>query len=451
MGVKPSRSRPGRKVRNGNSKSSSSTITSTTSPMAKRMRRAPSCCLAVFEIPTPEPAEQPPPAADLGVAPDPACRSSRRYKVSARPRHLSPRRHGTETTQGQAALPAKVRQGDILMTTRSHKLPQLGGRAVPHRRRPRDRPDLPRRHRPAATSRRSTCSRTSRDGGAAPLLPPLRRDRAGDRHGPRARERRPGARTATGAGSSATTRGAWTGEPRAIDLGRAACATNLPSARVADGDQRLHRAARRRLSSRTRHDAPREARGLPRAQIGAFADTERRHGDGVHHELRRGGHRHRRAARRRRHAGRDLVHARDRRPPAHRRNARRGDRARSTRDRRHAGLLHDQLRAPDPLRATRSTAARRGSSACAACAPTPPGAAMPSSTRRPTSTPAIRWSSAQQYRGAARAVAAADRARRLLRDRPPACRGDRLRLPHRSPAANNRWPVARGRLNSRLA
>ena len=50
------------------------------------------------------------------------------------------------------------------------------------------------------------------------------------------------------------------------------------------------------------------------------------------------------------------------------------------RDRPRAGLLHDQLRAPDALRGRARRRASRGSSGCAACAPTPRRAAMPSST-----------------------------------------------------------------------
>ncbi len=45
----------------------------------------------------------------------------------------------------------------------------------------------------------------------------------------------------------------------------------------------------------------------------------------------------------------DLLHARDRRPPAERRAARRGNRTGRRRERRFPHLLHDQLRAPQPL------------------------------------------------------------------------------------------------------
>ena len=49
-------------------------------------------------------------------------------------------------------------------------------------------------------------------------------------------------------------------------------------------------------------------------------------------------------------AGRGLLHGRDGRPPAERPDAARRDRAGRRRDGRSAAPLHDQLRAPDPLR-----------------------------------------------------------------------------------------------------
>ena len=101
-----------------------------------------------------------------------------------------------------------------------------------------------------------------------------------------------------------------------------------------------------------------------------------------------------RAAVKAEHAGGDFLHGRDRRPPADRADLEAGDRDGRCRDRRGAGLLHDQLRAPDPLRAGAGKATRPGSSGCAASAPMPRCAATPSSTPRPTSTTAIRSSSA---------------------------------------------------------
>ena len=93
-----------------------------------------------------------------------------------------------------------------------------------------------------------------------------------------------------------------------------------------------------------------EARALPRSP-----DRDvRRHGGGHghrdHDDLRRGGDRRHPGRRRGRAAGGDLVHARDRRAPAERPGAGRRDPAGRRRDGRCAGLLHDQLRPPDPLR-----------------------------------------------------------------------------------------------------
>ena len=89
----------------------------------------------------------------------------------------------------------------------------------------------------------------------------------------------------------------------------------------------------------------------------------RRHGRRVHDELRRGGGRRGPRSAGARHARRDLVHGRNRWAPAVRNAARRGDRRDRPRDRRRSGVLHDQLRASDALRARRSrrrAAARAG-------------------------------------------------------------------------------------------
>ena len=74
------------------------------------------------------------------------------------------------------------------------------------------------------------------------------------------------------------------------------------------------------------------------------------------------------------------------------------------RDRQCAGLLHDQLRAPDAFRRRARRRASAGSSGCAGCAPMRRGAATPSSTRPPISTPAIRSSSASYYAGLRRSL-----------------------------------------------
>ena len=67
------------------------------------------------------------------------------------------------------------------------------------------------------------------------------------------------------------------------------------------------------------------------------------------------------AARAARHAARRLVHARDRRPPAERRGARRRDRAHRRGIAGPSRVLHDQLRAPDALRARAGKRAVGGS------------------------------------------------------------------------------------------
>ena len=68
----------------------------------------------------------------------------------------------------------------------------------------------------------------------------------------------------------------------------------------------------------------------------------------------------------------------------------RGDRAGRRRDGRGSRLLHDQLRAPDPLRGRPRGRRAVGRRASAACAPMPRRRATPSWTRRPSWTRATR-------------------------------------------------------------
>ena len=112
---------------------------------------------------------------------------------------------------------------------------------------------------------------------------------------------------------------------QAIDLMLELRAT-LRGARPADGDQRQHRPARRRLRAGPA-DVDRGSTRLPRRADRHLRRHRGRHGGGVHDELCRGSRRRRTGCARRGHAGRRLVHARDRRPPAERRVARRRDRA----------------------------------------------------------------------------------------------------------------------------
>ena len=94
-----------------------------------------------------------------------------------------------------------------------------------------------------------------------------------------------------------------------------------------------------------------EAEAYHARQVGAFAETDADLVSALTMTYRRGGARHRPSRRRGRHARGDLVHGRDRRAPAERAAARRGDRAGGRGNGRGAALLHDQLRPPDALRA----------------------------------------------------------------------------------------------------
>ena len=144
-----------------------------------------------------------------------------------------------------------------------------------------------------------------------------------------------------------------------------------------DRDQRLHRAAWRRLPTR-RTDVRRRRAARPSTASARAGGARRRPAHRDHDDDERRSDR--RRARRR--AGgpalRDLVHGRDRRPPAERRDAARRDRSDGSRERRAAGLLHGELRPPDTFRCR--SAARIGRGASGACAPTPLRSATPSST-----------------------------------------------------------------------
>ncbi len=170
-------------------------------------------------------------------------------------------------------------------------------------------------------------------------------------------------------------------------------ARRLRDAGGADGHQRQYRAARRRLRPRT-PDERRAGRGLPCRAGGDLRRHRGRHGRRGHHDQCRGsGGRDARRCRRQDARG-HLLHGGDRRPPADRPVACRRRHDGRPRNRCGPGLLHDQLRPPDAFRGRSSTATRPGRAGCAACAPTPRRRATPSSTRPPSSTPAIRWSSA---------------------------------------------------------
>ena len=102
-----------------------------------------------------------------------------------------------------------------------------------------------------------------------------------------------------------------------------------------DRGQRLRRAARRRLPAR-RADERGRGRPVPLGPDRRLRRGGRRHGHRDHDDLPGGGDRDRPRRGRRRPTGGDLVHGRDRRPPADRSGPRGGDRAGRRGDRRSA-------------------------------------------------------------------------------------------------------------------
>ena len=205
--------------------------------------------------------------------------------------------------------------------------------------------------------------------------------------------RRPGARTATGPRRSAMTRDAL------ADVNRR-CVALMAEMRAEYETARSPMVISGNIGPRGDGYNPgqmmsaEEAEAYHAEQINVFARDRGRLRQRVHAQLRRGGDRRGARGASRRHAGGDLVHGRDRRQAADRAGAR----GRDQRDRcghgKLARLLHAQLRASDAFRRR----ARRGravdADGCAACAPMRRRAAMPSSTPRPISMPAIRSRSA---------------------------------------------------------
>ena len=220
------------------------------------------------------------------------------------------------------------------MTRYRHDLPQLGGRLVPHRRRHRDDARSSTTGSTCRTSPPSRCSSTD-DGAdsAAEVLPRLRWRSPAGRRRARARERRPGAPARTGQATRLLARGAGGGEShgRAACSRRCAASSRAPATRVVISGCVGPRGDGYDPDRRCR---PRSARPTTPQQIRTFADTAAdlvtaitmNYADeaiGVARAARAGGH-----------AGRDLLHRRDRRPPADRPDPARGDRGGRRGDRR---------------------------------------------------------------------------------------------------------------------
>ena len=135
---------------------------------------------------------------------------------------------------------------------------------------------------------------------------------------------------------------------KAIEL-MARAAAGVPEQDRAHGDQRLRRPARRWLRSGHRDERGRGA-GLSRRADRRVRQDRRRHGDGHHHDQRQRGDRPHACGPGRRHAGRHLLHARDRRAAADGAGPEASDRGGGRSNRQRPGLLHDQLRPPHALR-----------------------------------------------------------------------------------------------------
>ena len=162
--------------------------------------------------------------------------------------------------------------------------------------------------------------------------------------------------------------------------------------------------------------------GVSRAAGAGLRGGGRRHGDGDHHDLCRGGDRRRPGGEGGGDAGGDLVHGGDRRLPALGHGARGGDRGLRRGDRRLSGLLHGELRASDafPRRAAgggwlgRIGGMRANASKMS-------HAELDEAPELDAGDPE---ELARDYRALMRAAAEPAGARRLLRHRPPAHRRD---------------------------
>ena len=221
-------------------------------------------------------------------------------------------------------MPPPARPDDRRMRTGSPAAARR--RALPDRRRDRDRPDLPRGSRPAGVRR---------------VRPAQGRRRAPTRC---AATTRPTPRSPPSAGVGFIAESpTWRASPRwAAELGYARRADAFNRRAIALMEELRARRARAPVVISgcigPRDDgynpaqllSRRGGRGLPRDPDRDLRRHRRRHGHGDHDDLRRGGDRHHPRRGRARPAGRDLVHGRDRRPAPERADAWRRDRSRST-------------------------------------------------------------------------------------------------------------------------
>ena len=278
--------------------------------------------------------------------------------VNLRPHDVRP----IFTPIGQTSTPTSRQKGTRHDTSPAHLCT-----SVPDRRRTRDHPRVPRRHRPARFRGVPAARLRRRTRRLASLLRPVPRSRRTARR--RLRDRHAD----------------LAGQPR---LGRTSRLRRDPTrrdqpscGRVRDGArrrtpepaadrERRHRPAWRRLRGRRHHVGVR-GRRLPRPAGPGLRRGRRRDDQRDHDDLRRGGHRHRPRRRLGVAPRRHLADRRDRRPHAVRSDARRRDRPDRRRHDHVTGVLHGELRPPHPLHRPASTRPPAGSGASRACGPTP--------------------------------------------------------------------------------
>ena len=197
------------------------------------------------------------------------------------------------------------------------------------------------------------------------------------------------------------------------------CAPSYETAAIADGDQRRHRPARRRLRRRRDHER-RRGRGLSRRADRGLCRQRRRHGDRVHDDQRQRGDRHRARRAGVRHAG-GRFPSRSR-PTAGCRPARRCKQAIEAVDAATgAAPAYYMINCAHPTHfdGDARRAAATGSTGSAAFAPTPRSAAMPSSNEAPDLDAGDPEELGARVPRSAARVPAPARARRLLRHRSP--------------------------------
>jgi len=217
------------------------------------------------------------------------------------------------------------------------------------------------------------------DGGietTTDVLPHLRRAGAAVRHRADPRERHVARQRRLGQEARLRRGRAGGGQP-ARDRHARRPSRRAPGPPQARRHQRVRRPARGRLQPGA-DDVREGRRGVPRRAGPDVPRYRRRHGHRDHDELRGGGGRRRAGRGAGRDAGGDLVHGGDRRPASHRADRARRHRARRRVDIASSGLLHDQLRASDPISSTSCSRASRGCAVCAGCGRTRRGRVTPS-------------------------------------------------------------------------